>query len=109
MSATLTGSFTNDGLVSLRDYFGRKIKKIYYCAGGTWVDAGTPAVSLSGTVITFKTKSDIYKKYPSGTTVTGVRLVDGAGTILVSATTALSITSMRTGLYNKVSINFGNA
>lgn len=109
MSTSLNMAYTTEGLTSIRDFFSRKIKKMSYYAGGTWVDCGKPAVTLSGTTITFTVKADVYGKYPSGTTLTGVRLIDGDGVVIASGTTAMAIASTRTGIYLRAAFNFANA
>ena len=109
MSTCMSLTYTTEGLTALRDFFARKVNSMAYCAGGTWVDCGKPAVTLSGTTITFTAKADVYGKFQNGTTLTGVRLVDGSGVVVASGTTAMAVASTRTGIYLRTAVNFANA
>lgn len=104
--ADFTMTLADAGKTALAAYLAKKIKKVEYQAGGTWRTAQKPEIEVSGAKVTAKCDTDITGTYPSGTTVTAVRLSDKSGNILVTGTGSMAVDKARTNLYLSITMQW---
>ncbi|MEG1107039.1 MAG: hypothetical protein RR310_08600 [Eubacterium sp.] len=100
-------NFETKAIKATLELYKRSIKKVKFCAGGTWYEAGKPKMTIVNNSMIIDVDADISGKYPNGTTVTGVQYIDSDGEVFISETGVTTpVKPRKTGIYFRLKLDF---